>query len=102
MTYARLEKQVLGVNLPSEKFHHRQRLWRVALNIRDHAKTDCNDERLLHLMSRVGDFSRELAQALRVGDISASEAADLLELLADIGDLSFAEWLANDDPGGSF
>ena len=102
MNYARMKRQVLTVNLPPEKFHHRQRLWRVALNVRDHAKADCNDERLLHLMSRVGGFSRELAQAVRVGDISASEAADLLDLLADIGDLSFDEWLGNEGQGESF
>lgn len=99
MTYARLKKQVLAVNLPPEMSHHRQRLWRIALNVRDHAKTDCTDERLLHLMSRVGSFSRELAQAVRAEDITAREAVELLDLLADIGDLSFDEWLADENSG---
>lgn len=72
---------------------HSMRLWRVAENISDHAKGDTSDDRLLHLMSRIGVLSRGMATELRSGQITQDEVAELLDQLAELGEISFDEWL---------
>lgn len=73
--------------------NHSARLWRVAENISDHLNRKPSDDRLPHLMSRIGNLSRGLARDLRGGHTTAQQAAILPEQLADLGDLSFKEWL---------
>lgn len=92
MDYESLEEAVLGVDLPRRLYQHRQRLWRVAINVRDHAQANDDDERLLHLLSRVGIFIKGLSEDIKTGLISAEEATDLLDLLAELGDMNFEQW----------
>lgn len=72
---------------------HTMRLWRVAENIADHAKRDTSDDRLLHLMSRIGVLSRGMATEIRSGQITQDEVAELLDQMAELGEISFDEWL---------
>ncbi len=96
MSYKNLKKNIVDKQLPPAKYHHRARLWRVAENVQGNAQGKPSDDRLLHLMSRVGDFSREVAADLSSGNMSSKEAAVLLGYLADIGDISFEQWLSGD------
>jgi hypothetical protein len=96
MSYESLKKNIIDKQLPPAKYHHRARLWRVAENIQANAQRKPSDDRLLHLMSRVGDFSREVAADLNSGEMSSKEAAMLLGYLADMGDISFEQWLHGD------
>lgn len=77
--------------------NHASRVMRVAMNLEDDDPQ--KRARLLHLMSRVGDFSEGLAVDLRAGAISPEDTATLLELLADLGKLAFGEWSKH--PGDS-
>lgn len=72
---------------------HSMRLWRIAENIAGHAKRDASDDRLMHLMSRIGVLSRGIATEIRSGRITANEVAELLDQLAELGEISFNEWL---------
>lgn len=92
MDYATLEKRVLGQSIAASDGSHSGRVWRIAINIRGHAQRDSSDDRLLHLMSRVGVLARGLANDMRCGHTSLEEAAIVLDQLADLGDLSFEQW----------
>lgn len=75
---------------------HSARVERVLGNLLAHFQSDAfdpQDDRLAHIMSRVGAFSRPLAEDLRNGAVSVEDAATLLEQLAQIGDLAFHNWL---------
>jgi len=87
-----MERAVLDVDLPGRLYQHRQRLWRVAINVREHAMANHDDDRLLHLMSRVGVFIRGVSSDLRAGIVSTEEATELLDLLAQLGDMHFEQW----------
>lgn len=93
MTFAEIEKRVFNQPILASDGNHSARLWRVAQNVRDHALEDASVDRLQHLMARVGVLCRGLARDLRNGHTSPEEVALLLDQLADIGDLSFAEWM---------
>jgi hypothetical protein len=97
VTYRDMENAVLEADLPRRLHQHRQRLWRVAINVRDHARAHADDERLLHLLSRVGIFVRGLSDDMKAEAISSEEATELLDLLADLGEMSFEHWLADTD-----
>jgi len=73
---------------------HTARLRRAALNIECHARRDSSDDRLLHLMSRVGILCEGLARDLRSGHTSAEDVATILEQMADLGKLSFDAWMS--------
>jgi hypothetical protein len=76
---------------------HTARLWRVAENVRAHAEMQSDDDRLLHLISRIGILCRGLAADVRAGQVSPDDAATLLDQLADLGDFSLKQWLGSDD-----
>ena len=92
MSYEGLRQRVLGDPILASDGDHSARLWRVAENICDHARRNSSDDRLLHLMSRVGILCRSLAKDLRSGHTSPQQVATLLDQLADLGDLSFEQW----------
>lgn len=92
MSYESLRQRVLDQPIIASDGNHSARLWRVAINVRDHAHHNSSDDRLLHLMARVGGLCRSLAKDLRSGHTSPEEAATLLDQLADLGDLSFEQW----------
>lgn len=96
MNYNDLEKRVFSRTILASNGSHSGRVWRVAENVREHARTDSSDDRLLHVMSRVGVLCRTLAEDMRTGYTSAEDAATILDQLADIGDLSFEDWLGRD------
>lgn len=98
MNYTDLEKRVFSRIIPASNGSHSGRVWRVAENVREHARTDCTDDRLLHVMSRVGVLCRTLAEDVRTGYTSAEDAATILDQLADIGDISFGDWMGHDRP----
>lgn len=71
---------------------HGVRLRRIVESIQDHANREPSDDRLLHLMSRVGVLSKGLANDLKSGQITIEQAATVLDQLSQLGDLSFDEW----------
>lgn len=87
-----LRKSVLGSPIVASDGNHSARLWRVAENLQSHALLNPTDDRLLHLMSRIGVLCQGLANDLRSGQTSSEEVATLLEQLASLGDVSFKEW----------
>jgi hypothetical protein len=88
MDYDELRERVLSEPIGI----HSARLWRVAENIREHSRREASDDRLLHLMSRVGGLSSYLAEDLRSGRITVDQAAIILDQLADLGKMSFDQW----------
>lgn len=96
-SYEELRRRVLDNRVLASEGNHSMRVWRIAENIRANAHQHSSDDRLLHLMSRVGVFSRGLAKDLRSGHTSPQEAATLLEQLADLGELSFEQWKRSHD-----
>lgn len=96
MSYREIRQRILHRPILASDGNHSRRLCRVADNVADHATREKADDRLLHLMSRVGVFSRSLATDLRSGEISPVDAALLLDQLADLGALSFDEWLTRE------
>ncbi len=92
MDYHTLHRRVLDRRIPASDGDHSARLWRIAENIQSHAVQDASDDRLLHLMGRIGLLCRGLARDIRSGHTRPKEAAILLDQLADIGDLSFEQW----------
>lgn len=92
MSYETLRHRVFARPIAASDGNHSARLWRIAENVRDHARPDSSDDRLLHLMSRVGVLSRGLAADLRSGHTSPEAVATLLDQLAELGDLSFEQW----------
>lgn len=93
MTYDDLQQRILDHAILASDGSHSARVWRVAEAVRDSADQGQGHDRLLHLMSRVGVLCRGLANDLRSDHTTAEQAAALLDHLADIGDLSFGEWL---------
>jgi hypothetical protein len=93
MSYDNLRRRILDELISASDGNHSARLWRVAENIQDYAHHDPTDERLLHLLSRVGVLCRGLAKDLRTGHTTIGQAATLLDQLADLGDLNFEEWV---------
>ena len=93
MNYESLRGRVLDQPILASDGSHSARLWRVAENVRDHVDRNPSDDRVHHLMSRVGVFCGGLAKDLRSGHTSVEQAATLLSQMAQIGDLSFKEWL---------
>lgn len=93
MNFDSLRERILGQSIEASDGNHSARLWRVAENVRDHALHDSSDDRLFHLMGRVGILCRSLARDVRTGHNSIEEAATLLDQLADLGDLSFEQWM---------
>jgi len=96
MSYDCVRQRILDQPIIASDGNHSARLWRVAVNVRDHAHRDSSDDRLLHLMARVGGLCRSLAKDLRSGHTSSEHAATLLDQLADLGDLSFEQWQQRD------
>lgn len=92
MSYDSLRERVFARPIGASDGNHSARLWRIAENVRDHTRRDSDDDRLLHLISRVGALCRGLAVDLRSGHTSPEEVATLLDQLADLGDLSFQHW----------
>lgn len=92
MSYDSLQMRVLSEPIFASDGNHSARLWRVAENIRDNANHHPTDDRLLHLMSRVGVLCRSLSKDIRTGHITIEQGATLLDQLADLGDLSFDQW----------
>jgi hypothetical protein len=92
MSYDSLRERVFDEPIVASDGNHSLRLWRVAENVRDHARRDACDDRLLHLMARIGGLCRSLSADLRSGHTSPAEVAILLDQLADLGDLSFEQW----------
>lgn len=97
VNYDILREQVFRHPVGGPNGPHTARLWRVAENVRAHAETQTDDDRLLHLMSRIGVLCRGLAADLRAGQTSPNDTAMLLDQLADLGDLSHEQWLASED-----
>lgn len=93
MTIEELEEFVFQRPIMASDGNHSARLWRVAENVQDNVDCSLPDERLLHLISRVGVFSRSLARDLRSGFASPEQVAILLDQLADLGEIGFEEWL---------
>jgi len=96
-SYEDLRRRVLDNPVLASEGNHSMRVWRIAENIKANAHQHSSDDRLLHLMSRVGVFSRSLAKDLRNGHTLPQEAAILLEQLADLGDLSLEQWRRTQD-----
>ena len=96
MSYASLREQIRDNLIIGPNGNHSARLWRIAESVRDHAQAESDDDRLLHLMSRVGELCRGLAADLRSGHTTPGEAATLLENLAELGSLSFHQWFGSD------
>ena len=92
-SYDHLRRQVLDHPILASDGNHSARLWRVAECVGTHASQNSSDDRLLHLMSRVGILCEGMANDLRSGDLSLDDAARLLNYLAKLGELSFGEWL---------
>lgn len=92
-SFESLRRRILDEPIYASNGRHTGRLWRVAENVRANAQRASCDDRLLHLLSRIGVFSRGLAHDLRSGHTSVEDTAKLLDQLADLGDLSFDEWL---------
>jgi hypothetical protein len=92
MTYEDLRERVLSEPILASDGNHSARLWRIAENVRDHALRDSADDRLLHLVARLGVFCRGLAADIRARQTSPEEAAILLAQLADLGEISFEQW----------
>lgn len=93
MDYHSLRRCVLDNPILASDGNHSARLWRVAENVRDHACRDASDDRLLHLLSRLGLLCRSLAKDVRSGHTPPEQAATLLDQIADMGDLSLEQWL---------
>ena len=68
---------------------HSARLIRVLDNIATNRVADASDDRLLHVMSRVGVFAEGLADALKNGQVSPRDVEQMLRDLAAIGNVSF-------------
>lgn len=88
-----LRARILEAPINASDGNHSARVWRVAENVQQHALQQPEDDRLLHLMSRVGVLCRGLARDLRAGEVTKEQAATLLDQLADIGDTSLEKWL---------
>lgn len=88
-----LAKRLFDAPIHASDGSHSARLLRVAENIRSQAQRDSSDDRLLHLMSRIGVLCRGLAKDVRSGHTSVEEATTILDQLADIGEFSFDQWL---------
>lgn len=95
MNVEELRTRIIESPIYASDGNHSLRLWRVAENIQQHAEQCPTDDRMLHLMSRVGVLCRGLARDLREGRVTAHDVATILEQAADIGELSFEEWLGN-------
>jgi hypothetical protein len=93
MPYEDLRERVLAKPILGSDGNHSARLWRIAENVHEHALRSPTDDGLLHLTSRVGVFCRSLAADLRAGHNSPEDVAVLLDQLAELGDLSFEQWL---------
>lgn len=72
--------------------NHSARLWRIVENVQAHADKAASDDRLLHLMSRIGVLTQGMAHDLREGHLSVADAAMLLDQLGVLGTLSFDQW----------
>lgn len=83
---------VAQYNIFASDGSHSGRLHRVILNLISHTKRDIDDDRLLHLMSRIGVLSRSLARDTRSGFTSKDDVANILDLIADAGDVCFDSW----------
>lgn len=93
MNLEELRRRVLDRPIRASDGNHSARLWRVAENVQANVDFHSSDDRLLHLMSRVGVLSRSLARDLRSGHTSVEQASSLLDQLADMGEISFEEWM---------
>lgn len=71
---------------------HALRLERVLSNLETHFEAHADDDRLAHLMSRVGLFARGLTDDLQAGNATLDDAIQLLDELATIGDLGLDLW----------
>lgn len=85
MSFRELHEAILATEVEQIDRIHLLRIARVVINIEDHAQRHSSDDRLLHLMSRVGVFADGLADALEAGEMSTKTAALLLRRLADVG-----------------
>lgn len=88
-----LRERILSHPILASEGNHSSRLWRVVENIQSNAHSDSSDDRLLHLMSRIGVLCRGLSNDLRSGDTSPEDVATLLDQLAELGDISFHQWM---------
>ena len=93
MKLDKLRGRVLARPINASDGSHSQRLWRIAENIQSQALPKGRDDRLLHLMSRIGNLTRPLAKDIRSGFVSVEDAAVLSDQLADLGDIYFSEWM---------
>lgn len=94
MQYEALQQRVLGHPIGGTEPHN-ARVWRVAENVRAHAHREPSDDRLLHLMSRVGVLCEGLARELRRGHVTPDETAAILDYVAELGQMSFEEWFGS-------
>ena len=92
MDLRKIEQAIKSREIMATDGNHSARLWRVAENVKARAQENSNDDRLVHLMSRVGVLARGLAHDLRSGHSPKDEVATILDQLADLGDLSFEAW----------
>lgn len=91
ITYSELERRVQAQEFPASDGNHSMRLWRVAENLRDELSRTPADVRLPQLVSRIGILCRGLAVDVRSGHTPIEDAATLLDQLADLAELNFAD-----------
>lgn len=75
---------------------HSARVRRVCENLISYvssARFDLEDDRLCHIVSRIGVWSRSAAMDLESGWLSVEDAVFLLRQLAALGDAAFEAWL---------
>ena len=87
-----LRNRILNDPIYASDGNHSARLWRVAENVQQRVLRDEPDDRLLHLMSRVGEFCRSLSSDLRAGNVTIEQVATLLDQMAEVGEVSFQDW----------
>jgi len=93
ITYREFERRVHANQVMASDGNHSMRLWRVAENLRGCLNGAPSDVGLSHAMSRIGILCRGLATDVRSGHTPTEDVATLLDLLADMGGMSFDDWL---------
>lgn len=96
MDLSALRTKIMKHPISASDGNHSARLERVLDNIQNNARANVQDDRLIHLMSRVGVLTRTLARDLRSGFISQEDAATILEQIAELGDICFDNWRNSD------
>jgi hypothetical protein len=85
--------------IPASDGPHSLRIARVAENLIGYLQSgrgQVSNDRLLHIVSRVGVFSRTASVDLSSGHLEADQAAWLMGQLAEIGDVAFDLWMQGD------